>query len=94
QDEFENKTRRGGAVAIHERELESNLNSDDNDPIDGKIIELCDKFAAYIECVESINNGISPKALRESRETLYDRYKGCVVYGYEASRLFDPFHVS
>ncbi|MCL1940736.1 MAG: HD domain-containing protein [Synergistaceae bacterium] len=94
QDEFENKTRRDGAVAIHEHELESNLNSDDNDPIDGKIIELCDKFAAYIECVESINNGISPKALRESRETLYDRYKGRVIYGYEASRLFDPFHTN
>ena len=91
QDEFENKTRSGGSITIHEKELDKGLDADGNDPIDGKIIELCDKFAAYIECAESINNGISPKSLRESKAAIYDRYKDRVIYGYEAKNLFDPF---
>ena len=91
RDEFENKTRSGGSIVIHERELDINL-TDDDDPIDGKIIELCDKFAAYIECAESINNGISPKSLRESKAALYDRFKDRVISGFEARKLFDPFN--
>ena len=92
QDEFENKTRNGNSIIIHEKELDSSIFSDDNDPIDGKIIELCDKFAAYIECVESINNGISPKSLRESKISIYNKYKDHIIYGYEAKKLFDPFY--
>jgi putative hydrolase of HD superfamily len=91
QDEFENKTRNGDSIVIHEQELDENLGKDENDPIDGKIIELCDKFAAYIECAESISNGISPKALREAKSMLYDKYKDKVIYGFEAKALFDPF---
>jgi putative hydrolase of HD superfamily len=92
QDEFENKTRNGESITIHEQDFDDDLGTDENDPIDGKIIELCDKFAAYIECVESINNGISPKALRDNKVALYDRYKDSVIYGYEAKKLFDPFY--
>ena len=91
QDEFENKTRNGDSIVIHEQELDENLGTNENDPIDGKIIELCDKFAAYIECAESINNGIAPKALRDAKSMLYDRFKDKVIYGYEAKNLFDPF---
>ena len=92
KDEFENKTRSGGSIAIHEQEFDKGLDSDDNDPIDGRIIEVCDKFAAYIECVESINNGISPKSLRDSKTSLYDKYKDKVIYGFEVKKLFDPFY--
>jgi len=92
QDEFENKTRKGDSIVIHEQELDKSMNTDDNDPIDGNIVELCDKFAAYIECVESINNGISPKPLRESKVSLYEKYRDRIVYGFEASKLFDPFY--
>lgn len=91
QDEFENKTRNGDSIVIHERELDDSLDTDENDPIDGRIVELCDKFAAYIECVESMNNGVSPKVLREGKAVLYDRYKDTVIYGFEAKKLFDPF---
>jgi putative hydrolase of HD superfamily len=92
EDEFENKTRKGGSVVVHERELDDSMNTDENDPLDGKIIELCDKFAAYIECVESINNGILPKPLREGKTSLFDRYKDHVIYGFEAKKLFEPFN--
>ena len=92
EDEFESKTRFGGSIVIHEHDLDDSLNTDDNDPMDGKLIEMCDKFAAYIECVASINNGISPKPLREGKITLYDRYKDCVTNGFEARLLFDPFN--
>ena len=91
QDEFKNKTRSGNSIVVHEQELDMSLNSDDNDPMDGEIVELCDKFAAYIECAESINNGISPKSLRESKISLYNKYKDQVIYGYEAKKLFEPF---
>ena len=92
EDEFENKTRNGDSILIHEKELDDSLNTDDNDPMDGKLIEMCDKFAAFIECTESINNGISPKPLREGKTTLYNKYKDCVIYGFEAKKLFSPFY--
>lgn len=88
QDEFKSKTRIGDDVKIHEGDPPDD---DALDPIDGKLIEVCDKFAAYIECVSSIRNGVAPKALSEGKASMYDRYHEVNICGYPIGALFDMF---
>ena len=90
-DEFENRLRIDGAVKIVDGDLSAEQGRDDMDPVDGRIIEVCDKLSAYIEAKESIKLGICPVQLEEAAMRLADSYAGRVVGGYEAKSLFDCF---
>ena len=90
-DEFENRVRVNGEVRLIDRDLTLEEGSDEMDPVDGRIIEVCDKLSAYIEAKESIRIGIHPAQLEEAALRLSDQFSSRVVAGYEASRLFGCF---
>ena len=90
-DEFENRVRPAGDVRLIPRDLDKRECRDEMDPVDGRIIEMCDKLSAYIEARESIRIGVSPVQLEEASERLYDAFVSRVSAGYRAKELFDCF---
>lgn len=90
-DEFENRLRINGHVQIINRDLVDAEGRDEMDPIDGRVIEVCDKLSAYIEARESIRIGVRPAALEEASIRLYDSFASRRVASYEVKALFDSF---
>ena len=90
-DEFENRIRVDGEINIIPRDMTADEGRDENDPVDGKIIEICDKLSAYIEAKESMRIGISPPQLEEAALRIYDRFKDRSAAGFPANSLFDCF---
>ncbi|MDI9370065.1 MAG: HD domain-containing protein, partial [Synergistota bacterium] len=93
EDEFAAKIRPPGASepVILDGDLCSEHNSDSLDPLDGHILEACDKLAAYIEASLSMRMGVAPQALADAKRNLYSRFHRSVVSGYPVGRLFDYF---
>ena len=93
EDEFAGKIRPPGAAepVILNQDLGAEQNSDDLDPLDGRIIEACDKLAAYIEASLSIRLGVAPQALVDGKRNMYTRFNRSVVSGYPVGQLFDYF---
>jgi putative hydrolase of HD superfamily len=87
QDEFENKIRNNGRTVILEGGI-GGYNEDRFSPIDGKIIRVCDKLAAYIEACISVNYGIKPRNLVEAKEKLFERFKDANLEGYNFGDFF------
>ena len=75
----------------HEGDIPGDFNSDEHDPLDGRLIEVCDKLAAYIEASSSIQMGVHPPALEYAKQRLYERFSSAVLYGYPIGQLFDLF---
>ncbi|MDR2527591.1 MAG: HD domain-containing protein [Synergistaceae bacterium] len=94
EEEFTNKTwRKGrGTLQRHKGDIPKEMNQDEYNPIDGQLIELCDKLAAYIEASASIRLGIRPQALEDGKRGIYERFSSAILYGYPAGRLFDLFN--
>ena len=90
-DEFENRVRTNGRVRVIGRDLADAEGRDEMDPVDGRVIEVCDKLSAYIEARESIRIGVRPSALEEASMRLYDSFASRRVAGYEVKELFDCF---
>ena len=90
-DEFENRVRTNGRVRVIGRDLADAEGRDEMDPVDGRVIEVCDKLSAYIEARESIRIGVRPSALEEASMRLYDSFASRRVAGYEVKALFDCF---
>ncbi|MDY4032487.1 MAG: HD domain-containing protein [Pyramidobacter sp.] len=90
-DEFENRVRTNGRVRVIGRDLADAEGRDEMDPVDGRVIEVCDKLSAYIEARESIRIGVRPAALEEASMRLYDSFASRRVAGYEVKGLFDSF---
>jgi putative hydrolase of HD superfamily len=100
EEEFTNKTRGGerdaqgkqaNAWLRHEGGIPDTLNHDESDPLDGQLIEVCDKLAAYIEASASIRMGVHPPALEDAKQRLHERFSSVVLYGYPIGQLFDLF---
>lgn len=90
-NEFENRIRTNGKVHIIGRDFTEEEGRDENDPVDGKIVEICDKLSAYIEAKESIRIGIRPPHLEEAAVRIYDKFVRRASCGFSANRLFDYF---
>jgi putative hydrolase of HD superfamily len=94
EDEFKNKTLQNGQVdpvQRHPVEIPEEFNRDEFNPLDGRVIEVCDKLAAYIEASASIRMGLHPHALEEGKRRLYERFSRTVLYGCPVGHLFDLF---
>jgi putative hydrolase of HD superfamily len=97
EEEFANKTReknKRGKIPVlrrHEGDIPGDFNSAEYDPLDGRLIEVCDKLAAYIEASSSIQMGVHPPALEYAKQRLHERFSSAVLYGYPIGRLFDLF---
>ncbi len=94
EDEFACKIISDGKVAkVSDEMINERYNEDVFSPVDGGIIEFCDKFAAYMEAYLSIKHGITSKNLVEGHRDLYKRFARTNIAGIEAGLLFDYFRL-
>lgn len=94
EDEFSNKIcleRDNIRSGIADKDMMTRFNEDRWNPIDGEIIEACDKLAAFIEASTSIHIGIRSPALEEGRGGLYKRFGRSEICGFPIGNLFDLF---
>lgn len=96
EEEFTNKTWHEGEGQIdpiqrHDGDIPAELNEDRYDPMDGRLIEICDKLAAYIEACQSISTGIRSPELEEGKRVLYQRFRDARVGGLPLGYLFEYF---
>nr|WP_321502079.1 HD domain-containing protein [uncultured Dethiosulfovibrio sp.] len=92
KDEFENRIKReDGTRLILPGNLTEDHDKDHLDPIDGKVIEGCDKLAAFIEASESIRIGIKSGELFDGKRNIYEKYYNKTLNGYPIGILFDYF---
>ncbi len=93
EDEFASKIRpKGSPVAVLlPSDLTETQNRDELDPMDGRVIEACDKLAAYIEASHSIRLGLAPQALVDGKKNIYSRFGKSMISGFPMGQLFDYF---
>lgn len=94
EEEFTNKTWQEGQIdpiQRHQGDIPPELNEDRYNPLDGRLIELCDKLAAYMEAAVSIRTGIHPPELEDAKRQLYERFRDARVGGMPVGYLFDYF---
>ncbi|MDR2523878.1 MAG: HD domain-containing protein [Synergistaceae bacterium] len=93
EEEFTNKTRQEGCEepVRHQGGIPAELNRDACDPIDGQLIGVCDKLAAYIEASASIHLGVRSQTLEDAKRSLHQRFSRATLYGYPVGQLFDLF---
>ncbi len=92
ENEFASKIMRDGKIqAVSTEEIDECFNEDAYSPIDGKIVEFCDKFAAYMEAYLSIKHGISSHNLKEGHRHLYESFSKTKISGMDVGMLFDYF---
>jgi putative hydrolase of HD superfamily len=90
-DEFENRITIDGAV-LHTsfEELNKRFNSNNFNPVDGKLVRLSDHYAALLEADSSIRHGITSTHLRDGRTNLMKAYPfGTKINGIDAYSLFN-----
>lgn len=90
-DEFANRIQCDGQVKeVSFEELNLNYNSDIFNPIDGKLVRLCDHFSAFLEAELSCRYGVSSSQLKDGKENLIKSYpEGFYVNGIHVYSLFD-----
>jgi putative hydrolases of HD superfamily len=80
-------------LEVSSEKISEYYNSDVFSPVDGGIIEFCDKFAAYMEAYLSIKHGISSQNLLDGHNQLYEKFSKTKIAGIDAGRLFDYFRL-
>ena len=94
EEEFTNKTWQEDQVdplQRHKSDIPDDLVGDGFNPLDGQLIEVCDKLAAYIEASMSIQIGVRPQTLEDGKRNIYDHCSKKIFYGYPVGQLFDLF---
>ena len=94
-DEFRNKIVVDGQIRFIEFSDFAATNRDEFNPLDGEIIDLADKTAAFIEASQSIRHGVSSAHLEEGYRHMFNRYTGekGVVYGVDARPFFHELRI-
>ena len=87
EDEFANKVVVEGKVIkdVPDEEMIARFNEDSYSPVDGRIIRVCDKLAAFIEASLSMQHGIRSRNLEEGKEYIYTKFReeriGSISFG-------------
>jgi len=94
EDEFSDRIILDGKIHhVSTDKINEYFNKDEFSPVDGSIIEFCDKFAAYMEAYLSIRHGISSENLVKGYNQLYDRFRKTRIAGIDAGMMFDYFRL-
>jgi len=67
-------------------------NDDKFCPADGKLVEVCDKLAAYIEASLALRYGIHSISLNKAKERLYDKFANIKIANLSFKEVFDYFN--
>lgn len=89
-DEFQNRISINGNMEIVSfEELNGKYNRDEFNPVDGKLVRLCDHASALLEADISIKHGTTSLHLVSGRNNTLLNYKeGTVINGIDAHALF------
>ena len=93
-DEFQNRILVDGKIEhVSFEDLKTKYNSDDFNPVDGKMVRLADQYSALLEADSSIRYGITSKQIEDGRMNLIKAYPfGTWINGIDAFKLFDSFN--
>ncbi len=96
ESEFENRVRIPGETDIKygllDEEMSAKYNAAQFDPIDGGVIGLCDKLAAFLEAYLSCRHGIRSKDLEEALASSYKQYGAARVGPIDFGAAFSHFY--
>ena len=90
-DEFTDRIldKNGKLKHVSWEELNTKYNSEEFQPIDGRLVRICDHFSALMEADISINHGITSVHLTTGRESTLAHYKeGEIISGLNVHNLF------
>ncbi len=94
QNEFTSKYRQNGkTVFTTSSEINTSLNSDMFDPLDGELIRGADHLAAFLEAYLSVSHGISSEPLVAGLNNLYRDYQDKQVAGIDFGHYFSLFYL-
>ena len=91
-DEFSDRIldKNGKIQHVSWEELNEKYNSTDYDPIDGRLVRICDHFSALMEADISIKHGITSEHLTSGREGILSRYSnGEIISGIDVNKFFN-----
>lgn len=93
-DEFESKIKKNsGIVVTTSEEISDKYNSEEYNPLDGKIIRACDHFGALLETYFSHSYGVTSNTLRDANRDLLRDYENRVICGINFGELFSEFAI-
>jgi len=73
-------------------EIADEYNTDKFCPADGKLVEVCDKLAAYIEASLALRYGIHSGSLNKAKERLYEKFANIKIANLSFKEVFDYFN--
>lgn len=73
-------------------EITDEYNIDKFCPADGKLVEVCDKLAAYIEASLALRYGIHSGSLNKAKERLYEKFANIKIANLSFKEVFDYFN--
>lgn len=91
ENEFKNKIIDKGQIKIIKK-ISKELDKDSLNPLDGELIMICDKLAAFIEASLSIKHGIKSDELVEAKENIYGEYNDIKSKGLDFGKIFQNFN--
>ncbi|MBP5520024.1 MAG: HD domain-containing protein [Treponema sp.] len=91
-DEFTNRIldKKGHIKHVSWEELNSKYNSNEFQPIDGRLVRICDHFSALMEADISIKHGITSAHLTGGRNATLNRYKSDEIIS--GINVYEFFH--
>lgn len=90
-DEFSDRIldRSGKIKHVSWEDLNTKYNSTEFEPIDGRLVRICDHFSALMEADISIKHGITSEHLTGGREGILSRYSnGEIISGINVNEFF------
>ena len=90
-DEFSDriKTKDGKVQKITWEELNGKYNKENFNPVDGKLVRICDHLSALMEADISIKHGITSSHLQGGRDGMLELYQeGEFISGIDVNKLF------
>jgi putative hydrolase of HD superfamily len=90
EDEFSLRSMgEGGAVPVDSLDQADRLSSIGLPVVDGPLIDLADKYSAFLEAEFSMYYGVSNRVLKEASRAIRDKYASMEYNGVKLSSLFE-----
>ena len=90
-DEFSDRIIKDGKVfQVSWEDLNTKYNSKEFEPIDGRLVRICDHFSALMEADTSIKHGITSSHLTTGRDATLNHYKkDQIISGINVNEFFN-----
>ncbi len=91
-DEFTDRIldQKGKIVHVSWEDLNTKYNAEEFQPIDGRLVRICDHFSALMEADISIKHGITSEHLIKGRDGTLAHYKpNEIISGIDVHNLFN-----